>query len=199
MIGKSTGCRSMEVWCVLCDRVLFVQGGNRAMSRFGRRKIRRPRVFDVRQRQREVDEQGVLVDAHALLVEQHLVLGLSHAATVQGGDAVKATSTGNVDVLSVCCQARRMNESGLFDPPLPSLHPKHAFVYIPHPKQEFDFDWFQQLFAVASGGAKLNFKNTLDQELDDDHWMCFRQAVLPGTFGGVVRIWLPCCQTRTVV
>ena len=79
-----------------------------------------------------------------------------------------------------------MNESGLFDPPLPSLHPDDAFVYSKHDKQNYVKEWVQAFLHVATGGAHIEYRDTLPYRMDDTHWLCFKRAVFTGTIPGVV-------------
>ena len=87
----------------------------------------------------------------------------------------------------MCLQARLMNASGLFDPPLPSLHPDEAFVYLPHDKEHYTNQWIQAYLHVTSGGARLEYKDTFGANMNPNNWVCFKRAVMTGTIGGVVR------------
>lgn len=48
--------------------------------------------------------------------------------------------------------ARKLNASGYFSPPLPSLG-RQDIVFVPQPWEYFRMDWMQQFLRLSTGGA----------------------------------------------
>lgn len=92
-------------------------------------------------------------------------------------------------------QARKMNESGLFNPPLPSLG-ANDFLYIPHTRESYTGEWVQAFLAVVGGGAPVEYRDAWGASLSPTNWVCFKNAVISGTFPATVRRARPTSFSR---
>lgn len=89
-------------------------------------------------------------------------------------------------------KARRMNESGLFAHPLPSLDADAGdILYVPLSggrKRYASKEWHQTVLAVASGGMPVTYhEDPWNEQWSSSNLVCFRNAVMSGAFAYVVR------------
>ncbi len=84
-------------------------------------------------------------------------------------------------------QARKMNASGLLDPPLPSLD-ENDFLYTTQKQEAYRSEWVQAFLRVVAGKkASIEHKDTFGANLDATNWVCFKNAVMSGTVAPTVR------------
>ncbi len=102
------------------------------------------------------------------------------------GSEFCATGCFTVFACLVSLQARKLNASGMLDPPLPSLG-ENDFVYTTQNKDAYASEWVQAFLRVVAGpAASIEYKDTIGANWDTTNWVCFKNAVMTGTVPSTV-------------
>ena len=87
-------------------------------------------------------------------------------------------------------KARRMNESGLIDTPLPPMGSDDILYFsLPDARRRYSHDWHQAVLNVATGGKIPQYVKgeSWSQQWSPTNQVCFKTAVMTGAFAYVVR------------